>query len=648
MEENTKKDSKKQLHNLHVTKSIYQKGNIMYKLMRTLMASALAVILAFTISFSSIAAPNDTIRVSVGVNDLEGNGSSGGYSISANGRYIAFASNATNLVPEDTNGVEDVVVRDVFSNITTRISVASDGTQANGASGENWGIDISEDGRYVAFESLATNLVPDDTNEQKDIFLRDTISGETTRVSLATDGTQGNDWSNYPSVSGDGRYVAFTSVATNLVPNDWNNSADVFVYDTQNKTLLRASVSTDGAQGNAWSYSPSISADGRYVTFGSFASNLVPNDPNWRPDIFLHDNQTGETSRVSEDSSGIGGDASSFNAPSISMDGRYIAFESSATNLVDNDTNNQSDIFVHDNWTGINILVSVASDGTQGNDGSIRASISPDGNCVTFTSFATNLVPGDVNAIRDVFMHDLRTGTTILISQASDGTQANSSSEYSGISNSGLYVVFISTATNLVSGDINELNDVFLRETGVFLDVPVGHWAKNFIEKLYLSKISSGCGNGNFCPNQFVTRAQMAVFVLRAKYGTSYTPPAATGTMFLDVPSNYWAAPWIEALANEGVTGGCANGNYCPEVAVTRDQMAVLLLRSVHGNTYQPPAASGTMFGDVAGNYWAAAWIEALATEGITGGCGNGDFCPRTPVNRAQMAVFLTTAFNIP
>ncbi|MBI5293980.1 MAG: S-layer homology domain-containing protein [Chloroflexi bacterium] len=180
----------------------------------------------------------------------------------------------------------------------------------------------------------------------------------------------------------------------------------------------------------------------------------------------------------------------------------------------------------------------------------------------------------------------------------------------------------------------------------VFTDVSFTHWANTFIERLYLQGITGGCGGGNYCPNNTVTRAQMAVFLLVAEHGTGYTPPDATG-IFNDVPASNGFARWIEQLAAEGITGGCGGGNYCPNTPVTREQMAVFLLVAEHGTGYTPPAATG-VFADVPAAYPFAPWIEQLAAEGITGGCGGGDFCPKTVVNRAQMAVFLVTAFNLP
>ncbi|PWB77182.1 MAG: hypothetical protein C3F07_02520, partial [Anaerolineales bacterium] len=179
----------------------------------------------------------------------------------------------------------------------------------------------------------------------------------------------------------------------------------------------------------------------------------------------------------------------------------------------------------------------------------------------------------------------------------------------------------------------------------LFADVADTYWAASYIERLYNAGITGGCATNplRYCPESDVSRAQMAVFLLKGVHGSSYTPPAVGGsTGFADVPTSYWAAPWIKQLAAEGVTGGCGGGNFCPDTPVTRAQMAVFLLKGVHGSSYSPPpVGSGTGFADVPTTYWAAPWIKQLAAEGITGGCGGGNFCPDTPVTRAQMAVFL-------
>jgi hypothetical protein len=185
-----------------------------------------------------------------------------------------------------------------------------------------------------------------------------------------------------------------------------------------------------------------------------------------------------------------------------------------------------------------------------------------------------------------------------------------------------------------------------------FADVSVSYWAFDWIERLYAAGITGGCGTApvRYCPDTTVTRDQMAVFLLRGIHTSSYNPPAAGGsTGFGDVPTTYWAAAWIKQLAAEGITGGCGAGNYCPSGAVTRDQMAVFLLKSRHGASYTPPPVGGsTGFSDVPATHWAAAWIKQLAAEGITGGCSAGAYCPASPVTRAQMAVFLVRTFNLP
>jgi hypothetical protein len=186
----------------------------------------------------------------------------------------------------------------------------------------------------------------------------------------------------------------------------------------------------------------------------------------------------------------------------------------------------------------------------------------------------------------------------------------------------------------------------------IFTDVPPTYWAWSFVERLYNAGITGGCSTNPlaYCPESTVTRAQMAVFLLRGIHGSAYNPPAVAGsTGFSDVPADYWAGAWIKQLAAEGITGGCGVGLYCPEGAVTRAQMAVFLLRSKYGASYTPPAVGSTTgFSDVPTTYWAAAWIKQLVAEGITSGCGTGTYCPEAPVTRAQMAVFLVRTFNLP
>jgi len=180
----------------------------------------------------------------------------------------------------------------------------------------------------------------------------------------------------------------------------------------------------------------------------------------------------------------------------------------------------------------------------------------------------------------------------------------------------------------------------------VFVDIRPDHWAFTFIETLAKTGITSGCGNDSYCPDDSVTRAQMAVFLERGIHGSGFSPPAATGNVFLDVASNSFAASFIEQFSMDGITSGCGGNNYCPNDAVTRAQMAVFLLRAKHGAGYTPPAATG-VFADVPLGSFGVDWVEQLAAEGITSGCGNGNYCPDATVTRAQMAVFLVRAFDL-
>lgn len=405
-----------------------------------------------------------TIRASVASDGTQGNNESALPVISANSRYVVFASRAGNLVPGDTNGTEDIFVHDLETSNTERVSIASDGSQANGSS---YLASISADGRFITFGSGATNLVPNDTNNQGDIFVHDRDTGETTRVSVASDGTQGNGSPNEaPTISADGRFVAFQSDASNLVPGDTNDVYDIFVHDRQTGETTRVSVSSDGSQGNARSESLAISASGRYVAFTSLADNLVSGDTNGSSDVFVHDRQTGQTTRVSVATDGTQANSGSILAPSISEDGRYVVFFSYANNLVNGDTNDTGDVFMHDRVMGETTRISVAADGTEGNDASGQPHISFDGRYVTFVSWASNLVSNDTNGGGDTFVVDQLLGQIFLVSIATDGTQGNGDCYNPTVSADGRFIAFHSFATNLVPNDTNGVKDVFVHDRG--------------------------------------------------------------------------------------------------------------------------------------------------------------------------------------
>jgi len=212
------------------------------------------------------------------------------------------------------------------------------------------------------------------------------------------------------------------------------------------------------------------------------------------------------------------------------------------------------------------------------------------------------------------------------------------------------YGIITDLALNPLGADFTSGEIYTVIKSPTFADTPLTYWANSYIERLYYAGITGGCTTVplNYCPDSTVTRAQMAVFLLKGMHGSGYTPPAVgSSTGFTDVETYYWAAAWIKQLATEGITGGCGAGIYCPDATVTRAQMAIFLLKTKHGSSYSPPNATG-IFTDVPVGYWADKWIEQLASEGITGGCGAGIYCPDADVTRAQMAVFLVKTFNLP
>src|SRR6266516_619106 len=360
--------------------------------------------------------------------------------------------------------------------LTELVSVRSNGTQGDGISGRVSAPAVSTDGVVVAFDSEATNLVGGDTNGALDVFVRDRASGRTERVSVSSKGKQGDSGSAGPMLSGDGRFVTFSSGAANLVSGDTNGRSDIFVHDRLTGAIERVSVDSHGdpAQGFV-AASPAISGDGRFVAFASSASNLVKRDTNGKTDVFVHDRVTGRTVRASVDSAGAESNDVSFR-PDLNGDGRFVVFDSAASNLVPGDTNGVPDVFVHDLLTGATERVSVDSAGGEANGQSVGpgirggsafgARISGDGRLVAFDSIATNLVAGDTNTCGpffndiagecpDVFVHDRLTGETVRVSVDSGGAQANDASTDPDISADGSTIGFFSAASNLVVGDTN-------------------------------------------------------------------------------------------------------------------------------------------------------------------------------------------------
>jgi len=416
---------------------------------RTLFISLAVVALFLTLCVQGALAAAGPELVSATPAGLEGNSGSGRSSISADGRYVAFESVSTNLVSPPTPSTWQIFVRDRFAGATTVASVST-----GGAYGDSSSLfpSVSGTGRYVAFESTSTNLVSPPTSGDNQVYIRDTLAGTTILASVSTSGAQGNGRSHYPGISADGRYVAFQSLATDLV-SPGTTGDQVFVRDLQTGTTTLVSVTAGGTPGNDNCDAPAISPDGRYVTFASFATNLVvPATSGWR--IFVHDRQTGANWLASKGPSGDQGNNSSY-SPRISADGRYIAFNSDATNLVSPDTSVMQ-TFVYDRMSDTVSLASVSTGGDQGDNRVLNPSgISADGRYVTFSSFAHNLVSPPTTLVQ-VFLRDRQAGATTLVSANASGDQGNDSSSWPSISADGKYFSFESGSTNFVSTPITD------------------------------------------------------------------------------------------------------------------------------------------------------------------------------------------------
>jgi hypothetical protein len=423
--------------------------------------SALRVGLAVAITLGLRSAAGATDLVSINIHGASGDAASSGVALNADGTIVAFYSDATDLVTSDTNQVRDVFVRDRSRSATERVSVNSDDVQANGPShGAGSSPAISGTGDIVAFYSDATNLVQDDTNGHTDVFVRLRAEGSTERVSLSSTGEQSNGDSLNPSISSTGRFVAFQSDASNLVPDDTNGETDIFVRDRENGTTERVCGTI---QGNGPSFLPSISADGNFVAFASSATNLVQGDTNNHIDIFVCDRRSGALERVSISSTGEQGNDDSV-LPAIDAAGCVVVFKSTASNLVPDDINGVVDVFARDRSTGTTERISVSFTGGNANDESFPPSISYDGRFVAFGSAASNLVRSDVNLLPSVFVRDRLISQTFIVDLNDAGQQANGAAVDvpTSISGDATQIGYVSFASNLTDNDANRSADVFV------------------------------------------------------------------------------------------------------------------------------------------------------------------------------------------
>jgi Tol biopolymer transport system component len=414
------------------------------------LAAGVAIFATLVVVCGSGARAETTECVSVASDGTPGNATSQRPAVSGDGHCVAFESLATNLAPGITNGKSQVFVRKRQTGQTICVSVALDGSQGNNDSDT---AAISGDGRFVAFHSVATNLIPGGTSGIKQVYVHDCVTGSNILVSVASGGGGGNGPSLNATITADGRYVSFNSGATDLVPGVTNGKSQVYIYDIIDNQMICASLAAGGIQGNGDSYIAYISADGSTIAFISTAQNLGTASGGQQL-VYVRDLVAGTNTCVSFAPDGKTLANAACGTSSISADGRYVGFDSNASNLVTGDSNGHQDCFVRDRQMGTTTRISVSSSGAQGNSNSDSPQLRADGRFVVFESDASNLVSGDSNGQTDVFLRDLRTGQTARVSLSASGGQLNDFSwdGLSSISADGSVIAFHTDSSNVVPG----------------------------------------------------------------------------------------------------------------------------------------------------------------------------------------------------
>jgi Tol biopolymer transport system component len=467
-------------------------------------------------------------RISVASDGTQGNYESRDPAINADGSIIAFESWASNLVMGDTNGDLDVFVHNLATSQTTRVSVNDGGVQGNGISASP---SLSDDGRYVAFSSEASNFVAGDYEEggrEYDIYIYDRQLQTIKRVNADNSGTGGNEDSLAPWLSADGSAVAFSSHASNLVPNDTNGDIDIFYADLLSGLITR--VTAGGVEAVYPPYGgigdPVLSADGRKIFFASDAENLVPNDNNHATDVFLYNLDNDAIVRVSLGNNGEQADDNSFQ---VAMDrsNRFVVFGSAATTIIPDNPQYAFHLLRRDLQLGQNSLVNVADDGTPGYF-AYEPSMSADSRFIVFSSDASNLAPGDTNNASDIFLRDLVTQKTVRLSFNAEGIEGNSHSFQPRISADGRFVTFTSQASNLVTDDTNNVTDVFVVDLQQLPPTPVELVNNGSFEPLVAAdgimapwKLKNAMGDKVKCnkPNKQITYSARCAFKFKGSEG---------------------------------------------------------------------------------------------------------------------------------
>lgn len=486
--------------------------------------------------WSSAALPQHTSRVSLDSDGMGGDGASVNPALSEDGRHIAFQSNAP--LDPNSSGHTDIYVRDRIANTTTLLSLSYLGGPANAFSSD---ATLSDDGRFVAFQSNASNLVAGDMNGFGDVFLADRDpdgngifdegNGTLTRMSVNGSGTEGNAPSSLPVLSGDGRYVTFTSIANNLVAGDANGMPDQFVYDRVAGTLTLLSLTTAGAQGNLPSGPGVLSGDGRYLCFSSQATNFDTNDTNGLPDLYLHDRDpdgngtfdegNGTTTWASYTFTGSPANAACSNVD-ISANGNAIVFQSAATNLTAGNGSGITQVFYRDLSSGAVFLVSRNAMNQGGNDASTYPEISLDGHAVVFQSRATNLVSGDTNLWDDAFLADLAALSVERISLTATGGQIPLYSHRPTIGRSRNEIAYQSPDGTIVPHDTNNDLDIFVYGQG--------RWSPQLLVDQLQRGVAAQAVTCNGVPGETVY-----FLYTFTGLGTGPCPPALGGNLCLDL-----------------------------------------------------------------------------------------------------------------
>jgi hypothetical protein len=412
-------------------------------------------------------------RVSLASDGSAPTDASGTSSVSADGNLVVFTSTAALTPGVNETGDDFVYLRNVSANTTTLISKAPDGSQPNAKAAEP---EISSNGQFIVYSSPASNLPgAANNNGEPNIFLYNISTDTTTLISQGLAGAPADSSSSTPTISSDGTKIAFLSNADNLVANDTNQASDIFVYNTTTSTMSRVSTDSGNNQVLGASYSPALAAGGGYVAFVSDSANLISNDTNNIADVFLKNLSTGSVQRLSVSTAGLQADGKSGRI-AIDSDGQWVAFESSANNLVSGDTYNLNpsanpdltEIFLRDVADNITTRISVGANNLQANGVSTKPAISANGRFVTYTSAATNLIASDANGKTDIFLYDrtVPTAAPRRISSGPNDTEANDDSDDSSISGdaNAEFITFRSNATNLVASDQNGVGDIFLKD----------------------------------------------------------------------------------------------------------------------------------------------------------------------------------------